>query len=105
MKLDGKVNLARLFERTSAAGNRYFSGRMGAARIMLFKDERADDDNVWQLFVQDSDEQPRQGAQTAQGRAQRETTAPWDAQKPATPVSGPENADTGPSLPFGEPLQ
>ncbi len=102
MKLDGKVNLARLFERTSAAGNRYFSGRMGAARIMLFRDERADDDNVWQLFVQDSDEQPRQGAQTAQGRAQRETTA-WDAQKPVTPAGGPENADTGPPLPFGEP--
>ena len=47
MKLDGKVNLARLFERTSAASNRYFSGRMGVARIMLFKDERVDADNVW----------------------------------------------------------
>ena len=104
MKLDGKVNLARLFERTSAKGNRYFSGRMGAARIMLFKDDRADGDNVWQLFVQDGDEQPHQGAQTAQARARQETTA-LDAQKPLTPVSGPENATTGPSLPFGEPLQ
>ncbi len=63
MKLDGKVNLARLFERTSAKGNRYFSGRMGA-----------------------------------------KTSAPF-AQQLAKPVSGPENADTGPSLPFGEPLQ
>ena len=104
MKLDGKVNLARLFERTSAAGNRYFSGCMGSARIMLFKDDRADDDNVWQLFVQDGDEQPRQAAETAQGRAQRKTSAPF-AQQLAKPVSGPENADTGPSLPFGEPLQ
>ena len=60
MKLDEKVLLGRLYERTSQKGNRYFSGRLGAARVMLFKDDYADDDNVWQLFVQDGGEKSPQ---------------------------------------------
>ena len=46
MQLDDKVLLGRLYERTSQKGNRYFSGRLGAARVMLFKDDYADDDTV-----------------------------------------------------------
>ncbi len=61
MQLDDKVLLGRLYERTSQKGNRYFSGRLGAARIMQFKDEYADDDNVWQLFVQDGGEKKAPG--------------------------------------------
>ncbi len=67
MQLDDKVLLGRLYERTSQKGNRYFSGRLGAARIMLFKDDYADDDNVWQLFVQDGGEKSPQVAQEREG--------------------------------------
>ena len=67
MQLDDKVLLGRLYERTSQKGNRYFSGRFGAARIVLFKDDYADDDNVWQLFVQDGGEKSPQVAQEHQG--------------------------------------
>ncbi len=58
MKLDEKVLLGRLYERTSQKGNRYFS---------LFKDDYADDDNVWQLFVQDGGEKRPQMAQEREG--------------------------------------
>ncbi len=67
MQLDDKVLLGRLYERTSQKGNRYFSGRLGAARVMLFKDDYADDDNVWQLFVQEGGEKSPQVAQQRQG--------------------------------------
>ncbi len=67
MQLDDKVLLGRLYERTSQKGNRYFSGRLGPARVMLFKDDYADDDNVWQLFVQDGGEKSAQVAQEREG--------------------------------------
>ncbi len=67
MQLDDKVLLGRLYERTSQKGNRYFSGRLGAARVMLFKDDYADDDNVWQLFVQEGGEKSPQVAQEREG--------------------------------------
>lgn len=48
-----KVFLFRVFEKTSANGNRYFSGRWGGARILLFRDATAEsDDPVWQVFAQ-----------------------------------------------------
>ena len=88
MKLDEKVFLGRLYERTSQRGNRYFSGRLGPARVMLFRDENADTDNVWQLFVQDGDDKAAQTGQ--EGPGQQKTTP--DNQIPMTLTHGPENA-------------
>ncbi len=93
MQFDGKVLLGRLYERTSQRGNKYFSGRLGTARIMLFHDDKADVDNCWQMFVQDGDDKAPQTAQEGQGQ---EKTAPT-AQKRTKATSGPENA---PDLPF-----
>jgi hypothetical protein len=56
MDLSGKVKLGRLFERTSASGRTYFAGRLGAAKVMMFKNERGDDENEWEMFVQDGGE-------------------------------------------------
>jgi len=81
MKLNEKVLLGRLYERTSQRGNRYFSGRLGPARVMLFRDEKADDDNVWQLFVQDGEDKAAQTGQEGEGQ-QKTTPAtipPWNA--------------------------
>ena len=94
MQLDGKVLLGRLFERTSLKGNRYFSGRLGAARVMLFKDDKADVDNAWQLFVQDGDDKPPQATQEGHGRGPA-------AQKRTKGTSGSENA---PDAPFHDDL-
>jgi len=95
MQLDGKVLLGRLYERTSLKGNRYFSGRLGAARIMLFKDDHADDDNVWQIFVQDGDAQAPQASQEGQGHEIK----PLHTKKRSKRTSTPENATTDPPLP------
>ena len=88
MKLDEKVLLGRLYERTSQKGNRYFSGRLGAARIMLFRDDYADDDNVWQLFVQDGGEKSPQVAQEREGPTKMTPTA----RKRPKATSGPGKA-------------
>lgn len=53
------VLLLRLYEKTSAAGNRYFAGRMGQASVVMMLDKHTEgDDPVWQVFVSE----PRQGA-------------------------------------------
>ena len=60
MEQAAKVLLGRLFEKTSAKGRTYFTGRLGAARCVMLKDERAEGtDPVWQIFVQDGDSGPR----------------------------------------------
>ncbi len=99
MQLVDKVLLGRLYERTSQKGNRYFSGRLGAARVMLFKDDYADDDNVWQLFVQDGAEKCPQVAQEREGPPK---TTP-DARKRSKATSGPEKGKKH-HLPFNDPL-
>ena len=50
-----KVRLGRLFEKTSARGNRYFTGRLGAARVLMFASGEAGDDGspIWDLYVQE----------------------------------------------------
>lgn len=50
-----KVPLLRLWERTSANGNRYFSGYMGQASVVMFRDDKAEGDNpVWQVYVSEA---------------------------------------------------
>ena len=49
-----KVHLATLFEKVSAKGNRYYYGRLGAASVVMFLDERSESaDPKWQLYVQE----------------------------------------------------
>jgi hypothetical protein len=51
-----KVPLCRLFEKTSANGNRYFVGRLGSARVLMFRDTKAEGtDPQWNLLVQEAD--------------------------------------------------
>ncbi len=62
------VKLGRMFEKTSANGNRYFTGRLGAARLLLFrnKEDAEDGSPIWNVFVQDVPEQ-RTEARPVQG--------------------------------------
>ena len=48
------VKLGRVFEKISARGNSYMVGRLGAARLLLFKDR--DNDGCWNLFLQNVDD-------------------------------------------------
>jgi hypothetical protein len=44
--------LARMYQKTSASGNAYFVGRIGAAKVAMFLDKWAEGDTpVWELFV------------------------------------------------------
>lgn len=77
MNHDGKVLLGRLYEKTSARGHRYFVGRLGAARVALFLDERAEGaDPVWELFVQDGGPQEGKATTSREPVNAKPTTAP-----------------------------
>ena len=58
-----RIPMTRLFEKTSARGNRYFTGRLGNARVLLFRDETADagSDPVWQMYLADVPQSPAGG--------------------------------------------
>jgi hypothetical protein len=47
----GRIPLTRLYERTSARGNRYLYGCLGYARVLGFPRETAAGGIVWELFV------------------------------------------------------
>lgn len=93
MDVSGKVLLARLYQRTSANGNVYYGGRLGAARVVMFRDQRAEgDDPVWELFVQGDDrtaERPRPPAQDARPGPRRPA--------PAHPVGRGDGTGTAPA--------
>jgi hypothetical protein len=100
-----KIQLCRLFERTSARGNRYISGRLGNAKVIAFEAadlpdaERYGADVVWNVYLQAPDEErdqaPRQNAERGQrahdrardaGRAQGAGEAVLrDARQPRMP--------------------
>ncbi|MBI1209285.1 MAG: hypothetical protein GC191_18610 [Azospirillum sp.] len=48
-----KIKVARMFEKTSANGRRYFTGRWGGARVLLFKDDRSEVEGEWSMFLQE----------------------------------------------------
>ena len=62
MRDAAKVKLGRLYEKTSAKGTRYFVGRLGLARVLMFPSrETADNgDPMWDLYLQEvEDPRPR----------------------------------------------
>jgi hypothetical protein len=53
------VKLAGLYEKTSQKDNRYFIGRLGNARLLMFanQDKKQESDPDWLLYVQERGEQ------------------------------------------------
>jgi len=79
MEPQAKVLLGRLYEKSSAKGNRYFAGRLGAAKVVMMLDAKADNpDPVWQLFVTDGESggQRAAGASGAPGQRKSYPHAP-----------------------------
>jgi hypothetical protein len=59
------VKLATLWERTSKAGNLYYSGFLGDAQLLMFRGEEITRDNgevvqTWKLLLQEKDRQQSQ---------------------------------------------
>jgi hypothetical protein len=48
-----QVKLARLYERTSKSGNKYFSGRLGLAKIAVLKSRDTTEDGgaIWDVLL------------------------------------------------------
>ncbi|MBX3516742.1 MAG: hypothetical protein KF815_07335 [Rhodospirillales bacterium] len=71
------VPLAGLYENTSKNGNRYFSGFLGKARVVMFENRDAKEGEPgWTLFVQERQEKPREARPVAAGGgAARDATA------------------------------
>lgn len=62
------VPLAGLYENTSKNGNRYFSGYLGKARVVMFEARDAKEGEPgWTLFVQERPQKPHEGRQGAAG--------------------------------------
>ena len=60
--LPPSIELARLYEKTSQRGTRYFVGRLGLARITLLPGEAAEDGTAtWRLLLQEA---PKRQGQT-----------------------------------------
>ncbi len=73
MRDSAKVKLGRLYEKTSQKGRRYFVGRLGAARILLFDSGETGDDGspIWELFAQESDDAQARGEGSRRTEAAR----------------------------------
>lgn len=71
------VQIARLFQKKSASGAVYFSGRMGPARVVLLRSKDATGDDgapIWNLMVQQAEQR--------QQSEERETAGKRDWQSP-----------------------
>lgn len=59
------VNVGKLYERTSAAGNTYITGFFGSMKITLLKSKDADAEGnpIWNLMIAAAPSRDRQGNQ------------------------------------------
>lgn len=55
-----KIKVCSLWENTTKDGTKkYFTGYWGGAKVIIFKDDRADKDNVWTMFLEESPPKPK----------------------------------------------
>jgi hypothetical protein len=82
------IELARLYEKTSQRGTRYFVGRLGLARITLLPGDAAEDGTAtWRLLLQEA---PKSRASTDRqaGNASRPRSPGTRRRQPAIPAAG-----------------
>ncbi|MFT3731143.1 MAG: hypothetical protein QM780_06915 [Hyphomicrobium sp.] len=61
-KFPPSISVTRLYERTSAKGNPYMTGRMGGVKIAVLKTNDTDDEGhpIWELKFSPAPAKPRQ---------------------------------------------
>ena len=82
------IELARLYEKTSQRGTRYFVGRLGLARITLLPGEATEDGTAtWRLLLQEA---PKSQASTDRqaGNASRPRSPGARRRQAAIPAAG-----------------
>ena len=83
--MDDLIRLTGMYENTSKAGQQYFVGYLGAAKVLLLKDQRAAEGRPgWALMIAPRPDRQRDQA----GRQDRATD---DAPPPATEDAGQAN--------------
>jgi len=75
------IKITQLYERESRNGNRYFSGRLGYAKLVVLKSDKTADDGtpIWDVLMQEA---PLNGKHQKPDRAAKAAT-----QAPAEPPS------------------
>ena len=88
-----KVKLGTLYEKTSKAGRRYFVGRFGAARILLFSTGETTEDGtpVWELLAEQAEERQANGSRPA--RASSPAPGPRQNHQPGLPLDRAQATD------------
>jgi hypothetical protein len=82
---DNKIQIARLFENESKAGNRYYIGLLnGSTKLLMLKNARAQEGEPdWNLFILPHE---RQAKTPPQAERQSADQAPFDPiEEPAQP--------------------
>jgi hypothetical protein len=87
------VTLARLYERTSAKGNTYLTGRLGLAKIAVLKSRETTDDGtqIWNIVIQEAPD-------SANGKRQKPERSP-DTEAPIQTSPNPEPTHETPAEP------
>lgn len=90
------VNVGKLYERTSAAGNAYISGFFGSMKITLLKSKDADAEGnpIWNLMIAAAPPRERQGTV---GTATANTA---DQRSSNRPMQQPIKSPAGDEIPF-----
>ena len=88
-----KVKLGTLYEKTSKAGRRYFVGRFGAARILLFSTGETTEDGtpIWELLAEQAEERQANGSRPA--RTSSPAPAPRQDRQPGLPLDRAQATD------------
>lgn len=95
------VNVGRLYERTSANGNRYLTGFFGTMKITALKSKDADAEGnpIWNLMIAAAPSRDRAG-----NAASKPTSSPADDDRaqarPPLKSSFPIGRDSGDEIPF-----
>jgi hypothetical protein len=80
------IELARLYEKTSQRGTRYFVGRLGLARITLLPGEAAEDGTAtWRLLLQEA---PKASTDRQAGNSSRSRSTATRRRQAAIPAAG-----------------
>ena len=83
-----KLKAAGLWEKTSAAANRYFVGRLGGVRILIFenRDRGAEGEPDWVLFFADGNDNREESSSPSHRTARRQSPHPSRQRQTRSPV-------------------
>lgn len=92
-KFPPSVTAFRMYERTSAKGNRYFRGRWGSCAIALLPTNETDKDGnpIWEMRLSQAPPSQASASSEPPADAKRDHQAP-----PSRPVSRPASAPGAP---------